>query len=171
MQKEKQSTSLPTSRVPARNAHAVVLHNIRSAHNVGSVFRTADAAGIREIFLVGYTPLPVNRFGHVQKEIAKTALGGEKTVPWTFVSTWRQCEKLLKERGYRLVAVEQDKRALPYTALHTKSSKAFIFGNEVQGLPKAVRDSADALVYIPMRGKKESLNVSVAAGIIMYSFL
>jgi 23S rRNA (guanosine2251-2'-O)-methyltransferase len=149
---------------------AVLLHNIRSAHNVGSVFRTADASGVRHIYLTGFTPAPVDRFKRAQKDIAKTALGAEKTVSWEYHKTPKIIEKL-KSAGWRIIGVEQDIRSSDYRLIAIAKPTLFIFGNEVKGLSRTLRDKCDNLVEIPMRGTKESLNVSVAAGIILFSAL
>lgn len=146
----------------------VLLHNIRSAHNVGSVFRTADASGVCRIFLSGYTPAPTDRFGRLQKEIAKTALGAEQHIPWGQVSTPSPLLERLKRQGWCIVAVEQDARAREYRSFKMNCPTVFVFGNEVRGLSKSLRDRADMIVEIPMRGTKESLNVSVAAGIVLF---
>jgi tRNA G18 (ribose-2'-O)-methylase SpoU len=148
---------------------AVLLHNVRSAHNVGSIFRTADAAGVSRVFLSGYTPTPIDKFGRVQKDIAKTALGAEKFIPWEYVKSPPQLLKRLKKEGWKIVGVEQDKRSKNYRTLRAKGRTFFIFGNEVLGLSKSLRDACDEIVEIPMHGKKESLNVSVAAGIVLFS--
>jgi tRNA G18 (ribose-2'-O)-methylase SpoU len=148
---------------------AVLLHNIRSAHNVGSIFRTADAAGATKIFLTGYTPIPVDRFGRIQKDIAKTALGAESHLEWRYAKSPQTILRMIRKERWQIVGVEQDPRAVTYnTFRHTKKT-LYIFGNEVFGLSKSLRDECDVLVEIPMRGKKESLNVSVAAGIILFS--
>lgn len=145
----------------------ILLHNIRSAHNVGSIFRTADAAGVAKIYLTGYTPCPIDRFGRPQKDIAKTALGAEKSVPWEYAKTAQEVIKRLKKEGWSIVGVEQDVRSRDYR--ETLPAKcAFVFGNEVRGLSPALRDVCDILVEIPMHGKKESLNVSVTAGIVLF---
>ena len=149
---------------------AVLLHNVRSAHNVGSVFRTSDAAGVSKIFLTGYTPVPIDRFNRVQKDIAKTALGAEKIVPWEYRKTPTMIARL-KRAGWRIVGVEQDSRSRDYRSFSVTSPTLFIFGNEVKGLSSALRALCDELIEIPMRGTKESLNVSVAAGIILFSAL
>lgn len=162
---------------------AILLHNIRSAHNVGSIFRTADAAGVGHIYLSGYTPLPIDRFGRSQKDIAKTALGAEKAVAWTYKKSPLSQIEILRKGGWKIVGVEQDARAMDYRTVHSSGATLFLFGNEVRGLSRALRDTCDALVEIPMRGTmvrqahhprhsgagKESLNVSVAAGIILFS--
>ena len=147
----------------------VLLHNVRSAHNVGSIFRTADAAGVQHMYLSGYTPLPRDRFGRIQKEIAKTALGAERFIPWEHHVSTTKLISMLKKRGWHIVGVEQDARARNYRSFRQKRPTVFIFGNEVRGLPKSVRAHCNELLEIPMRGRKESLNVSVAAGIILFS--
>jgi 23S rRNA (guanosine2251-2'-O)-methyltransferase len=150
---------------------AVLLHNIRSAHNVGSIFRTADAAGISRIYLSGYTPKPVDRFGRLQKEIAKTALGAERSVPWEYFTSPDTLISKVKKEGWQIVGVEQDKRAIDYRKFKIKKPTLFILGNEVRGLSPSLRAKCDTLIEIPMHGTKESLNVSVAAGIILFSVL
>lgn len=146
----------------------ILLHNIRSAHNVGSILRTADAAGVTKVYISGYTPRPVDRFGRAQKDIAKTALGAEKSVPWEYAQTPQAVITRLKKEGWTVVGVEQDARSRDYRK--TLPAKcAFVFGNEVRGLSPALRDACDTLVEIPMRGKKESLNVSVTAGVVLFA--
>lgn len=147
---------------------SIILHNVRSTHNVGSIFRTADAAGVSHIYLSGYTPTPEDRFGRTQKDIAKTALGAEKYIPWSRASEPFALIQKLKKQGWRIVGVEQDARSRNYRSYTSRGKVVFIFGNEVRGLSKRARDACDALIEIPMRGKKESLNVSVAAGIILF---
>lgn len=148
---------------------AVLLHNIRSTHNVGSIFRTAEGAGAQMIYLSGYTPAPVDRFGRPQKDIAKTALGAETMLSWEkIVSPFRLIARLKRE-GWAIVGVEQDRRAIDYRKYKVRKPTLFIFGNEVRGISPALRAKCDALIEIPMHGKKESLNVSVAAGIILFT--
>lgn len=148
---------------------AVLLHNIRSAHNVGSIFRTADAAGASAVYLSGYTPTPVDRFERQRKDIAKTALGAQRSVPWFYRRDPSAIVAELSRKGWRIVGVEQDSRAIDYRRLPSRDKTLFIFGNEVRGLSKKLRARCDALVEIPMHGTKESLNVSVVAGIILFS--
>ncbi|MEK7628485.1 MAG: TrmH family RNA methyltransferase [Patescibacteria group bacterium] len=154
----------------SRKEIALVLHNIRSAHNVGSLFRTADAAGVSKIVISGYTPAPLDEFKRTQKDIAKTALGAEQTVAWELSrGNITKLLKVLKKEDWWVVGVEQDSRAVDFKKYKpTKEKYAIILGNEVRGLSKQVRDSCDDLVEIPMRGKKESLNVSVAGGVVLY---
>jgi tRNA G18 (ribose-2'-O)-methylase SpoU len=162
---------------------AVLLPDIRSAHNVGSIFRTCDAAGVSRVFLSGHTPLPVDRFGRIQKDIAKTALGAEKNVPWKYERSALRTISRLKKDGWNIVAVEQDDKSKDYRKFKLKEPTLFIFGNEVNGISKSILKKCDAVVEIPMRGTmvrqahhprhvgggKESLNVSVVAGIILFS--
>jgi 23S rRNA (guanosine2251-2'-O)-methyltransferase len=148
---------------------AVLLHNIRSVHNVGSVFRTSDAAGVSRVFLSGYTPTPVDRFGLARKDLSKVALGAEKTVPWEFEKNPFRIVAKLRGEGWQIVGVEQDKRSIDYRKFHPDKPTLFVLGNEVRGISPALRKKCDELIEIPMHGKKESLNVSVAAGIILFS--
>jgi tRNA G18 (ribose-2'-O)-methylase SpoU len=149
-----------------------VLHNIRSLHNVGSVFRTADAVGISKIYLCGYTPAPYDEFGLPAGPLVKTALGAERTVAWEkCASTTRLLDKLHAD-GYKIFAVEQNKRSLPYQCLRLSGKQldkaALIMGNEIKGVSPAVLSRVDKILEIPMFGKKESLNVAVAFGIVAY---
>jgi 23S rRNA (guanosine2251-2'-O)-methyltransferase len=146
----------------------LVLENVRSAYNVGAIFRTADATTVAKIFLVGYTPTPIDRFGRVQPEIEKTSLGASQTVPWESYGEIDTVIKQLKADGVQVVAVEQDRRAKPLPNFILPEKVAYIFGNEVTGVSSEVCDFADEIVEIPMLGKKESLNVSVAVGIVLY---
>lgn len=148
---------------------AVLLHNIRSAHNVGSIFRTCDAAGVSKVFLSGYSPTPLDALGNFRKDIAKVALGAEKFIPWEHQKDPYAIISELRNEGWLVVGVELDKRAINYRKLRSKKPILFVLGNEVKGISPALRKKCDKLVQIPMHGKKESLNVSVAAGIILFS--
>lgn len=148
---------------------ALILHNIRSVHNVGSMFRTADAAGVSKIFLTGYTPVPVDRFGRVREDFAKVSLGAEKTVAWEHRARLVPLLCELRAQKVYLVAVEQDTHSVYYRNIKKRARTAFVFGNEVSGLPRSALNACDTIAEIPMRGKKESLNVAVAAGIILFS--
>ncbi len=140
----------------------LILHNIRSAYNVGSVFRTADAAGVNKIYVCGYSPTPDD------KKVAKTSLGAEKFVPWEYQKqTWRLLEKL-KAGGVRIAALEQTKKSVDYKKFKPRFPMALIIGNEVRGLSKKILSHTDNIIEIPMFGKKESLNVAVAAGIAIF---
>ena len=139
----------------------LILHNIRSRENVGSIFRTADAAGVSKIYLCGITPTPPH------EKISKTALGAETYVSWKYCKqTWRLLEKLKKE-GVIVVALEQTKDAQNIFAraalVKTRAALALVLGNEVKGLSRQILKYCDKKISIPMHGKKESLNVSLAA--------
>jgi tRNA G18 (ribose-2'-O)-methylase SpoU len=148
----------------------LILHNIRSAENVGSMFRTADGFGVKKVFLTGYTPAPVDRFKRPVHKIAKTALGAEQTVPWEKVDVVAAVSTL-KQAGVRVVALEQDARAQPLVSYRVPVSWALVVGNEVTGIEKEVLALCDEIVEIPMLGGKESLNVAVAAGIALYALV
>ena len=152
---------------------SVVLHNIRSAHNVGSIFRTADAAGVEKIFLCGITPAPFDRLKSIRPDFAKVSLGAERSVEWESVKTTAQAIKRLKAEGYAVFAVEQSKRSVPYygASFDPDAKIALVLGNEVKGLPPSIIGSADQVLEIPMYGKKESLNVAVAFGIVAFGLL
>ncbi|MBI2004638.1 TrmH family RNA methyltransferase [Patescibacteria group bacterium] len=160
----------------------LILHNIRSVHNVGSIFRTADAAlgrshtgeaGASKIILSGYTPGPTDRFGYPRKDFTKVSLGAENMVAWEQTKTLGAAIKKLKKENCYVVAVEQDKSATSlFTYKPPKNKKlALVLGNEVRGLSKSALNLCDAIVEIPMRGSKESLNVSVAAGVAMFALI
>jgi tRNA G18 (ribose-2'-O)-methylase SpoU len=144
----------------------VIIDNVRSAHNVGSIFRTSDAAGIKRIYLCGITPTPYPQRG-IDK-VSKISLGAEKSVDWEYHDqTWRLIDKLKKE-GYKIVALEISKSATNYKKFFPKFPLALIVGNEVKGLSKKILSKADTVLNLPMHGAKESLNVSVAFGIATY---
>jgi len=139
------------------------LHNVRSAYNVGSIFRSADAFGVDKIFLGGYTPTPANHSG-----IAKTALGAGQNIPWEkHWQTFRLLKKLKRE-GFNIVALEQSRESALINNFKSKFPLVLMLGNEKKGLSSAMLKRADQLVEIPMLGKKESLNVAVAFGIAGY---
>ncbi|MCF7833767.1 MAG: TrmH family RNA methyltransferase [Candidatus Pacebacteria bacterium] len=149
----------------------VIVHNIRSAENIGSIFRTSDARGIKKIYLVGVTPLPVDKFERINPKIAKTSLGAEKSVSWEWKRNILPLLHKLKKEGYQLIAIEQDKNSVNYKKLKLKNKNAFILGTEVEGLPKNVLSACDVIAEIPMHGKKESLNVAVSFGIVVFDTL
>jgi tRNA G18 (ribose-2'-O)-methylase SpoU len=144
---------------------AIIAHDIRSAYNIGSIFRTADAAGVSRIFLTGHSPAPIDRFGRPVGTIAKTALGAQTSVPWESKVDVMECIAQLRADGYSIVALEQTPESIDYKHYTFTGSVALIVGNEKGGVPPEVIAQCDAAVMIPMRGSKESLNVSVAAGI------
>jgi 23S rRNA (guanosine2251-2'-O)-methyltransferase len=159
-----------------------LLDNIRSAWNVGSIFRTADGLGVSKLYLCGITPTPDN------EAVRKTSLGAEETVAWEYSRNALKTAKTLKSEGYRLIALEQDPRAFPIDAFlsersHTqskegqnavngqravKSKDILVLGNEVIGVDPDLLDLCDQIVHIPMRGRKRSLNVEVAFAITAF---
>lgn len=143
----------------------VICDNIRSLENVGSIFRTADALGVTKIYLCGISATPPNH------KISKTALGAEKTVSWEYhKQTWRLIEKLKREK-IKIVALEQNRRAVLYTKFGPRFPLALIIGNEVKGISPKVLKQSDKIIYLPMAGQKESLNVSVAFGVAGYQMI
>jgi len=149
---------------PTDPVFCVALNNIRSLYNVGSIFRTADAFGVDEIILGGYTGSPP------RKEISKTALGAETWVPFTSRFNVARALKNLKQQGFLCVGLENNRnhtRAL--TEFHPTFPLVLVLGNEVRGITPAVAKVLDLMVHIPMAGAKESLNVSVAFGIAAYA--
>jgi 23S rRNA (guanosine2251-2'-O)-methyltransferase len=152
----------------------LILDNIRSTHNVGAIFRTADAVGVSLIYLVGYTPAPVDRFGKMRSDVAKSALGAEQTVPWKQVKSISGLITSLKKKGYCIVALEQSSNSISYTKVKRLVGKkpiALIVGNEVDGVSEKTLTKCDIVMELPMRGIKESLNVSVATGIALYELV
>jgi tRNA G18 (ribose-2'-O)-methylase SpoU len=152
-----------------------ILHNIRSTHNVGSIFRTADAAGIKKIYLCGITPAPVDRFGRANQKIIKVALGAEKFLSWEKAGQTTKLLDKIKKDGYKILAVEQSSRSVPYQKIKLSKKDlgktALLVGNEIKGLSPEVLRRADKIMEIPMRGKKESLNVAVAFGIVAFNLI
>jgi tRNA G18 (ribose-2'-O)-methylase SpoU len=141
----------------------VVLENIRSAYNVGSVFRTADAFLLQSIYIVGYTALPPH------KEIKKTALGAEDTVQWKHFKNISQAIDELRGEGFKIYAVEQAQGSIMLQAFEPGKDKiAVIFGNEVSGVEQSTIELVDGCIEIPQLGMKHSLNISVAAGIVLW---
>ncbi len=165
----------------------LILDNIRSGHNVGSIFRTADAFGIDKIFLCGISGSSPANFElkarnkinpklysklvgdkPPNEKISKTALGAEKTIPLEHYWQTGRAIKKLKRQKFQIVALEQNKKSVIYTKFKPKFPLALIIGNEVKGISKKILNKSDKIIYLPMRGKKESLNVSVAFGIAGY---
>ena len=150
----------------------VILDKIRSLHNVGSIFRTCDGAGVEKLYLGGYTPTPLDRLGQVRQQVAKTALGAEEKVSYEKVEDTPDLIDKLKSHGVKVVAVEQTKDSIPYTALNLKNyppeNLALVFGHEVDGVSPEVLSRVNETIEIPMSGFKESLNVSVSAGIVLF---
>lgn len=149
----------------------LILLDIRSAQNVGSIFRSADAVGITKIYLVGYTPCPIDRFGRLRSDIAKASLGAEKTVEWEHKKDIVDLIEELKKDGYDIMVLEQDTMSVDYKDIKISNKTAMIVGNEVTGVPKEILEKCDKIIEIPMKGEKESLNVSVAVGIAIFRLL
>lgn len=151
----------------------VLLHNIRSLHNVGSIFRTADGAGVKKIYLCGITPTPLDRFGKPRPQLAKVSLGAEKNIEWERCGQTSRLISKLKKEGFKVLAIEQSNKTVPYykVSARAKNKIALIVGGEIKGLPKTILDKCDKILEIPMRGKKESLNVAVAFGIVVFDLI
>ncbi len=141
----------------------VLLNNIRSLHNVGSIFRTSDGAGVKKLFLCGQTGYPP------REEITKTAIGAEEVVPWQYYIDATDAIKKLKKKGVQIVALEQTKKSVDYKKFRPKYPVCLVVGHEIDGVEKGILDLCDSAIQIPMHGKKQSLNVSVAFGIAIYS--
>lgn len=146
----------------------VLIHNIRSSHNVGSMFRTADSIGVSRIFITGFSPAPLDRFKRPVKEIQKTALGAEMTIPWEQKENVVEVIELAKKEGFEIVGVEQDDKSIDYKDYIPKDKTLIIMGEEVNGIDKEIIEKCDSILEIPMYGNKESLNVSVSFGVVMY---
>lgn len=144
----------------------VVLDNIRSFHNVGSVFRTSDAFRVERIVLCGICPQPPHR------EIHKTALGSTESVDWQYEKDVEELVLSLKREGYTVLSVEQAERSIPLNEYRVESDKkyALVFGNEVFGVSQNAVNASDAVLEIPQEGTKHSLNISVSAAIVLWTF-
>lgn len=143
----------------------IVLDNIRSMHNVGSVFRTADAFLLQGIYLCGFTPRPPHR------DIHKTALGATETVDWKYYDSTTGAVAELKQEGYKVFAVEQVEQSIPLHRFSSDAKIAVVFGNEVTGVEQEVLALCDGSIEIPQLGMKHSLNISVAAGIVLWELV
>lgn len=141
----------------------IILPNIRSCHNVGAMFRTADAFAVTKLFLVGYTAQPP------KIQIDKVALGAEKWMDWEHHEDLSSLIGELKEQDVRILALEKSETSVPMSSLEIDESIALIVGNEVEGIDEPILALCDDITHIPMLGKKESLNVSIAAGIAMHT--
>ncbi len=146
----------------------IVLPNLRSVYNVGAIFRTADAVGVSKIYLSGTTPTPLDRFGKSRKDFSKSALGAEKNIEWEYIRSPLVLMKKLRKEKFDIIAVEQAKKSVDYKKLKPNKKTAIVFGNETRGISKSLLKNVDTVAEIPMRGTKESLNVSVAAGIVLF---
>jgi 23S rRNA (guanosine2251-2'-O)-methyltransferase len=147
----------------------LVIHNIRSVHNVGSLFRTADGVGVSEIIVSGYTPLPYDRFSRLRTDFQKTALGSEQSVSWRCVESLPDTISEFKSKGFEILGLEQDVRSIHYKKYTSKKDVVVIIGNEVDGIDAEILSLCDTVVEIPMSGEKESLNVAIATGVLLFS--
>lgn len=148
-----------------------ILDNIRSISNVGSIFRTADAVGVKKIYLGGFTPSPLDVFGRPSKPFIKVSLGAEKTVAWEQAKSVSRLIDRLKKDGYKIIAVELAPGSVPYNKLSLGKNLdkvAFVFGNEVEGISKSILAKCDLIAEVPMAGMKESMNVAVTFGIVVF---
>lgn len=163
LQKRKKIDEIKNS---PRHPINLILHNIRSAYNVGSIFRTADSAFVEKIILCGFTPHPPD------KEIAKTSLGATETVPWIYEKDIVTAIKNEKKDGRKIIAVELTDCSRPYYSIEkSEFPLSLILGNEISGIDDYVLEHCDDAIDIPMFGIKHSLNVSVATGIVVYEAL
>lgn len=155
----------------------IIAHNIRSTHNVGAIFRTAEGFGVKKIILSGYTPYPKlktdTRLPHISEkltsQIHKTALGAESMVLFEYLEL--PPFEALKESGYRIIGLEQAARSVPLSTYISPLKIALLIGEEVHGIEDELLDHCEDIIEIPMVGKKESFNVSVATGIALYALL
>jgi tRNA G18 (ribose-2'-O)-methylase SpoU len=149
-----------------KNKIIIVLDNVRSLHNVGSVFRTADAFLIEEIFLCGVTGTPPN------KEIEKTALGATDTVKWSHYKNTPEAINALRQKSYRIYAVEQAEKSIALNQFQATVEKiALVFGNEVYGVEQEIVDVCDEVIEIPQLGTKHSLNIAVSVGVVLWEMM
>jgi tRNA G18 (ribose-2'-O)-methylase SpoU len=158
--------SVEDFKIAPKKPIVVVMDQIRSMHNVGSVFRTADAFLISGICLCGFTPQPPHR------DIHKTALGATDSVDWLYYEQTTDAVQALKAQGYKVYAIEQTEGSVPLNAFEKKQgSIAFVFGNEVDGVAEEVIALCDGVIEIPQWGMKHSLNISVAAAVVLWEFV
>ena len=150
---------------------SIVIHNIRSVENTAAIFRTAAAAGVTKIYLIGFTPAPLDRFGRKRKDFAKISLGSEEMVNWESVPSFSSVLKKLKKEKYFIIALEQSPKSEDYKKIKPRGKVAIVVGNEVKGLPSAVLKKCDASAEIKMPGKKESLNVAIALAVALFRIL
>lgn len=147
------------------NNFYIIAHNIRSLYNVGTIFRTADGLGVDRLFLTGYSGYPP------RKEISKVALGADQSVPWEYHNNLGLLLKKLKKNGVKIIALEIDSQAINYLDFKPSFPLALLIGNEVRGLSKSTLAKADKIIFLPMNGSKESLNVGVAMAVAGYHII
>ncbi|HMS23444.1 MAG TPA: RNA methyltransferase [Candidatus Saccharibacteria bacterium] len=154
----------------------VIVNNIRSTHNVGSIIRTAEGFGVSHVYFTGYTPYPTSkndqRLPHISSklntQISKTALGADKTLPWSYHSDLVNLVNELRSESYEIIALEQNTGSISVEEYLPPKKVAIIIGNEVAGVDKSIIEKCDKILEIPMFGKKESFNVVQATAVILY---
>lgn len=156
----------------------VIAHDIRSTHNVGSLFRTCEGLGVDKLYLTGYTPYPMtdtdDRLPHLSKKISdqikKTALGAEDTLKWQRYQDINSLIFNLKKEGFSVLGLEQSEKSLNLNEYSAPPKVALLLGNEIEGIAKNLVEKCDEIIEIPMLGKKESFNVVQAAAMALYAF-
>src|SRR3989344_5500544 len=151
-----------------KRVSVLILENLRSVENTASIFRTADGFKVSKIFLIGTTPTPLDRFGRKRQDFAKVAMGAENTVDWEYKKEIREVIDELKIGGFQIISLEQIPGAYRLRDFKASSQFALIVGSEIDGISRVALDISDVIVEIPMQGMKESLNVSVAAGVALF---
>lgn len=152
-------------------SHILIIHDIRSVHNVGSLFRTADSVGINHIIISGYSPTPIDRFGRKRSDFAKSALGAEESMSWEYCENIFEKIAEYKKNNYTVIGLEQHGQSIDYKKINKTENMVFIIGTETTGMESTLLAQCDIIAEIPMHGEKESLNVSVATGILLYRVL
>lgn len=146
----------------------ILLDNIRSVLNVGSIFRTANGLGVSYMILTGITPTPLDKKGEKRKDFAKVALGSEESLSWGYREDVLPLIDEYKKKGFTVIALEQHENSIDYKKLNVEGDMLFVVGSEVDGVSPSILEKADIIVEIPMLGLKESLNVTIAFGIAGY---
>ncbi len=149
----------------------LILDNIRSVENTGSIFRTAEGLGVSKIYLIGTTPAPLDRFGRKRADFAKVSLGAEGLIDWESRKDIKEVIEELRDQNFKIISLEQTDKSKNLKDFDISKSFALIVGNEVEGISKEALEMSDEVVEIEMKGEKESLNVSVVTGIALFSLL
>ncbi len=161
----------PISNGMNKKTCVLILENIRSVENTGSIFRTAKRFGVSKIILIGTTPTPLDRFGRKRQDFAKVSLGAEEIIDWEYVKEISPAIDELKNDGFQIVSLEQDSQAINLKDLETSNQFTLIVGNEVSGVSQEALKASNVIVEIPVQGEKKSLNVSVATGVALFMLL
>ena len=149
----------------------IILHNIRSLLNVAAIFRTADAIGIDKIYLSGFSATPIDRFSRERNDFQKSSLGAHKFVDWEYLEYVEDVFKKIKSENFKIFSIEQNEKSIDYKQAILSEKNAFIFGNENTGVDEFSLKNSDEILELEMKGKKESLNVSTTAGIVLFRLL